>query len=272
MAWLILPLAVSGALWLASVAIMALAQRTLLYRPAAGIADPALAGAAWMSPVHRDGHLIGWWCPPPEADQAVLVVFHGNRGTLARIAAKVAPWRRFGVGIFAATYRGYEGNPGQPSEEGLYADARKGLDWLAEQGFGPGRLVLFGESLGSGVATQMALERPVLGLVLEAPFTSVGDAAAARYPWTPARLLVQDRFDNLAKIRHVGTPILIAHGEADPTVPPSHSRRLAAVAPQGTRLWLCPEGNHLDLHQRGFEQPLEDFVSSLQQTLRRPIS
>jgi fermentation-respiration switch protein FrsA (DUF1100 family) len=264
MSWLLLPLAAFGFAWLAVVALLATCQRRLLYRPQPSIRAPDAAGAGWMRAVpSASGGVLGWWSPPADDKDPVLVVFHGNRGTLPRIAAKMRPWRNSGLGLFAATYRGFEGNPGQPCESGLYDDGRAVLDWLKTCGIEAGRVILYGESLGSGVAVQLACEHAVRGVVLEAPFSSITAAATARYPWAPVRLLAKDRFDNLSKIGRLAMPLLILHGEDDRTMPIAHGRRLAAAAPSNARFVALPQAGHLDLFERGAGSALLAFLADI---------
>lgn len=258
MIWLLsLPLA-----WLAAVMTMTLAQRRLIYRPEPSAATPEAAATPWLRPVHQDGKLLGWWVPPRNAKGLVLVVFHGNRGTLARVAAKTAPWHQWGFGLFLATYRGYEGNSGKPSEAGLYEDGRAVLDWLTAADVTPEQQVLYGESLGCGVAIQLAGERPARALVLEAPFTSIPDLAAQRHPWAPTRRLLRHRFDNQSKISTLKLPLLILHGQADRTTPCSHSRALAAAQPNAV-LSVLPKAGHLDLYDHGAIRSLSEFLTKL---------
>ena len=214
-----------------------------------------------MTAIRRGDTLLGWYAPPSTEDAPVLVFLHGNRGALARVAAKTAVWRA-PIGIFAATYRGYEGNPGHPSEAGLYADGRAVLDWLAETGVPAKRILLYGESLGTGVATQLATEQPVRAVILEAPFTSITDIAAARYPWIPCRWLLRDRFDSLSKVGRIKAPMLILHGGADRTVPVEHARKLALAAPKA-RLVIVRDANHLNVHEQGGTSPLQAFIKAL---------
>lgn len=249
-------------LYLLAAGVMVLRQRSLIYRPLPSPADPLAAGVPWMTPIRQAGHLLGWFAPPPAENAPVLVFFHGNRGTLARVAAKTAPWRHAGIGIFAATYRGYEGNPGRPSEQGLYADGRTVLDWLEKAGIPPARLILYGESLGTGVVTQLARERPVKGVVLESPFSSITDLAARRYPWLPCGWLLRDRFDSLGKIAGIAAPVMILHGALDRTVPLSHARKLVEAAP-GARLVVLDKGDHLNIHDCGGTPPLLSFIKGL---------
>jgi hypothetical protein len=249
-------------LYAVAVGILVLGQRRLLFRPKPPSPPPESAGAVWMTPVRQGKSLLGWYAPPSTETAPVLVFFHGNRGTLERVAAKTATWRQQGMGIFAATYRGYEGNPGLPSEEGLYEDGRAVLDWLAGTGISENRIILYGESLGSGIATQLANERRFRAVILEAPFSSITDIAAARYPWVPCRWLLRDRFDNLSRIGNIAAPMLILHGSKDSTVPTEHAHILAKAAPRA-RLVLISNANHLNLHDQGGTPPLLAFIEAL---------
>lgn len=255
-------LAAGLAAYLLAAGVMVARQRSLLYRTQPAPADPEAAGVSWMNPIHQDGKLLGWFAPPPGPDAPVLIFFHGNRGTLARVAVKTAPWREAGVGIFAATYRGYEGNPGQPCETGLYEDGRIVLDWLEAADIPAERIILYGESLGTGIATHLATERRFRGVVLEAPFSSITDIAAGRYPWLPCRWLLRDRFDSLAKIADITAPLMILHGALDQIVPLAHARRLVAAAP-AARLVVVDDANHLNLHENGGTVPLLSFIKGL---------
>lgn len=263
MPWLFPFLCAPPLAYLSVVGALAVGQRRLIYRPTKDYAPPFAAGAPWMTEVRRGETLLGWYAPPPTPEAPVLVFFHGNSGTLARIAQKMAPWREWGIGLFAATYRGFECNRGRPHEAGLYADGRTALDWLEREGVEPARQILYGESLGTGIATHLAVERPVRALVLEAPYVSMPEVAAQHYPWTPARFLVRDRFDTLGKIAYVRSPMLILHGEADHTIPVDHSRRLAAAATAWARLEVLPGADHVDLYEHGAEEILGRFVGAL---------
>ena len=139
-----------------------------------------------------------------------------------------------GHGLFLVGYRGYSANPGSPSEDGLTADARSVLAWLSEEGVGPERIVLYGESLGSAVAVKVASESKVAGLVLEAPPSSIVDVAQAHYWYLPARWLLLDKWNSQARIGDAGAPILIFHGARDRVVPERFGRKLFAAAPEPT--------------------------------------
>ena len=160
-----------------------------------------------------------------------------------------------------ASYRGYGGNPGTPSEAGLAADARAAVGWLADRGVEPDCLVLYGESLGSGVAVRLASQTPVAAVLLESPFSSVADVAQALYPIFPVRALLHDRFDSVARIADIGAPLLVMHGEADRTVPVRFGRRLFDAAAEPKEAWWVAGGGHVDLHRHGASQVVLDFLA-----------
>jgi len=227
-------------------------QRTLLYPAGKAVPDAAVAASAGIRTVTTrtaDGLKLTHWYRPPADDSApVLAVFHGNAGHVGDRVPKLAELIRAGFGVLLAGYRGYGGNPGRPSEEALSADARLLLDWLAGQGIPPERTVLYGESLGTGIAVKMATERPAAAVILEAPYTSVAEVAQAHYWYLPARWMVLDRWDSLSRIAAIGAPLLIVHGLRDRTIPPRYGRHLFAAAAEPKQLLLVDDGAHSDLY------------------------
>lgn len=244
--------------------VLVLAQRALMYHPASMNDAPAAMGVAEMTVVRlvtADGLDLASWYAPPQPGAPVVVYYHGNAGNIAMRAFKARRFLDAGFGMLLVGYRGFGGNPGRPSEHGLYADGRAALDWLAGQGIDGGRVVIYGESLGTGVAVQMAVERPPAALVLEAPFTSATDVAAAIYPFLPVRLLMRDRFDNLAKIQALAAPLLVVHGEADRIVPFRFGKRLFEAAPQPKQAVFLPQANHNDLYDWGAGDAIVEFLA-----------
>jgi len=165
----------------------------------------------------------------------VILFFHGNgddvRGSAVSVAALVAA----GYGAVLPEYRGFNGSPGTPGEEGLYTDARAAMAWMRAQGIGPERTVVIGYSLGSGVAAQVALELKPRALVLVAPYASIPHVVTARMPFVPD-MLVSERFDTAAKIGRIAGPILLVHGAVDGTIAPENSSRLKAIRPDADRI------------------------------------
>jgi fermentation-respiration switch protein FrsA (DUF1100 family) len=224
--------------YLGLVALMFVFQRGLMYHPDRDLPSPSEAGlseASLVSLATGDGLSLKAWYKASPPGGKTLVLVHGNGAGLAHRAHKAKAFMDLGFGFLLVGYRGFNGNPGSPSEDGLYADIRAAMAFLAAEGAGPDRVVLYGESLGAAVAVQAALEAagagtPVAGLILEAPFTSMADAAQHHYPFLPARWLVRDRYASIDKIAGVETRLLVFHGTADGVVPWAFGRRLYEAA------------------------------------------
>lgn len=259
-------LAAGAALYLAVLVVMYVNQRNLLYHPDRA-SPPLLSGMDEVWLTAEDGLRLNAWYAPPKDNGAVVLFLHGNAGNLALPAAKLQDYLQAGHGVLAIDWRGYGKSEGLPSEEGLYADGRAGLAFLKEKGVGFERVVLHGESLGSGVATKLASENRFAGIVLEAPFLSVAEAAQDHYPYLPARWLVKDRFDNLSRIVQIQAPILILHCENDRTVPVAHGRALLAAAGSNARGLFFPGGGHMDAFDLGGRAATLDFI---REVLRKP--
>ncbi len=160
-----------------------------------------------------------------------LVFFHGNAADWQSGAAAMRGLVAQGYGAFAASYRGYAGNGGKPGEAGLYLDGEAAIAWLGEQGVAPSEIILVGNSLGSGVASELAVRHPVRGLALISPFSAMSDIVAERAWWMPTGLLLRHHFENADKLAELDRPVLILHGDRDRVIPHAHAERLAAVVP-----------------------------------------
>jgi fermentation-respiration switch protein FrsA (DUF1100 family) len=176
-----------------------------------------------------------------------VLVCNGNAGNRSLRAALAAALSRMGLAVLLFDYRGYGGNPGHPSEEGLAADARAARAYLAGRAeVDPDRLVYFGESLGAAVALRLAVERPPAALVLRSPFASLAEVGRRHYPLVPVSLLLRDRYDSAARAGRLAAPLLVVAGGRDRIVPAGHSRRLFAAAPQPKRLVVLDGADHND--------------------------
>lgn len=182
-----------------------------------------------------------------------LIYFHGNGGTLSGAQISNRPLVAGGVGVLLVEYRGYGGNPGEPSEQGFYLDGEAGIDWLSEQGIAASDLIVVGNSIGGGVAVEMAARHQPSGLILIAPFTSLPDAAAANLWWLPARSLVRDQYANADKIAQLTMPVLIQHGTADNLIPQSQGQALAELAPNAEFQSFAGSGHALSFESRSGE-------------------
>jgi uncharacterized protein len=254
--------------YLAVLAYLYVFQRQLLYfpdrsRPQLGLLADHGVREVWLTTA--DGlSLLSWYLPPREGGKVILY-FHGNGGNIGYRTDRLQRFGHEGYGVLLVGYRGYGGNPGSPSEAGLYADAQAALDFLEREGIGAGRVVLYGESLGSGVAVQMAAQRPVAGLVLESPYTSIAALAQYHYPFIPASLLIWDRFDALSRIGEVEAPLLVLEGGRDAIVPARFSQALFDAAPEPKESWVAPEAGHVNLDRFG---GLDAAVSFIERRLR----
>jgi fermentation-respiration switch protein FrsA (DUF1100 family) len=227
-----------------------LAQRYLLYFPDRSRPDSSSLrdlGVREATVVTGDGLELLAWHLPPRPGRPVMAYFHGNGGNIGHRAERLRFFARQGFGVLMPEYRGYGGNPGSPTEAGLVADGFAAMDFLDRKGIRGDRIVLWGESLGSGVAVQVAAKRQVAALVLEAPFTSVAAVAQAHYPFVPAAWLVRDRFDSLAMIADAAAPVLVLHGGRDRIVPARYGSALFAAAREPKEFWFAAEAGHEDL-------------------------
>ncbi|MCW4462212.1 alpha/beta hydrolase [Sphingomonas sp. BT-65] len=222
-----------------------LAQRAMIY-PAPASSEPGVPDG--MRPVMletEDGLSLRAAYKPGAGRLPVIVFFHGNGDSLAGADRATERLDAAGYGRLLVEYRGYGANPGSPSEAGLYRDGRAALAWLAAQGVGRERIVLIGNSLGSGVAVQLASEEKVAALVLVSGFTSLTDAASQHYPWAPVGLLLRDRYDNRTKLKQVSAPVLVLHGTDDTLIPIRHGEQLAAASPNGALVRVRGAGHDL---------------------------
>jgi fermentation-respiration switch protein FrsA (DUF1100 family) len=262
--------------YLAVLLVMALMQRRMTYFPGIESFTPR----EWVLPVleslavipqspslgHTDDVILSsWYRAPKSPEKLTIVFFQGNGGHVGYRNTKVKPWLRAGYGVLLVGYPGYGGNPGSPTETSIYEASRGAIKKVIESGVNESRLVFYGESIGTGSATQMATEfNKAAGLILEAPFTSLPDAGAYHYPYLPVRLLMRDRFDSRSKIGRVNMPLLLIHGEKDRVVPVAQGRKLVAAANEPKRAVIISDAGHNDLYDRGAASHVMDFLSSLQ--------
>jgi pimeloyl-ACP methyl ester carboxylesterase len=193
---------------------------------------------------------------PPQPGKPVILFFHGNGDSVLGSMVAVRSLVAAGYGAVLPEFRGFNGTPGIPDEQGLYRDARASRAWMTANGIAANRVVIIGYSLGTGVAAQMALEQPPRALILVAPYASVAHVAAARFWWLPANLLVSERFDTAAKIGRIACPILLIHGAADTTIPPENSALLKTLRPNADRAIVPGVG-----HDVVFGRPAQELMA-----------
>jgi hypothetical protein len=224
---LLVPLSFAIILYVAVCGLLFVEQRHLIYFPDDIVLDAPPAGSAYsLLPVPEPGLGVikAWWLPPASRTLPTVVFFHGNASSRADFMELGATLHSHGWGVVLASYRGYSGNPGTPSEDGLLADARATLATVAPH---VGPIIVWGHSLGSGVAARMASEGRAAGLVLESPYTALPDVAARLYPFVPVHLLMLDRFDTRSLVGRIRVPVLIFHSTDDPQIPFAMGQTLA---------------------------------------------
>ncbi|HEX2554805.1 MAG TPA: alpha/beta hydrolase [Microvirga sp.] len=249
-----------------------LGQRSLLY-PGAGrdgplaAAEANLAGFQDVTLTTPDGErLRGWW-KPPEAGRVLVVYFHGNGGSLRNRRSRVEALAGQGRGVLLVSYRGYSGSTGSPTEAGLRIDARTAYGFAA-RAVEPARIALYGESLGTGVAVRLAAERPVGGLILDAPYTSTAEVAAGMYWYVPVAWLMHDQYRSIEIIDRVKAPILVMHGDRDRVIPFAYGERLFAAAPEPKRFLRLPGSGHTRNLESGGLAAVDAFLAEIETGLQ----
>ena len=247
------------------VAFMYVAQRSMMYFPDTLRTPPGDAGLRDAEEVvldTADGEKVIVWHLPPRGSKPVVLYFHGNAGALMNRVDRFRALTGDGTGLVALSYRGYGGSTGRHSEAGLIADATAAYEFAIAR-YPAERIVLFGESLGTGVAVALAAERKVGRIILQAPFTSAAEIGAAAYPFLPVRLLMKDQFRSDERIGKVKAPLLILHGAFDRVVPLALGERLLVLANEPKRLVRFPRAGHNDLNSQGALGVVREFLSEM---------
>jgi uncharacterized protein len=242
-------------------ALMYVAQRSLMYFPDTTRTPPSSVGLAAEEVTldTADGEKLIAWHVPPRDGRPVVLYFHGNGGALDLRADRFRNLTSDGTGLLALSYRGYGGSSGRPSETGLLADADAAYAFAAAR-YPIERIVLWGESLGTGVATALAATKPVGRVLLESPFTSAADIAASTYFFLPVRLLMRDQFRSDERIGAVSAPVLVLHGERDSVVPIRYGERLYELIRAPKRFQRLPGAGHNDHDQFGAIALVRPFI------------
>ena len=244
----------SVALYVLVVAAAWLGQRHLMYVPDRTRVAPEAAGLEsvreYLLQTHDEARIVSWRFDG-EPGRPTILYLHGNAGNLASRADRFQRYQSRGFALMMISWRGYSGSSGSPSEANNVADAQLAYDTLRAQGVRSEDIVVYGESLGSGVAIQLAGERPVAALVLDAPYTSIVDVALLTYPYLPVRPLLIDRYESDRHIARVKAPVLVLHGERDAVIPVHMGQAIHRMSPEPKKLALFPEGGHIDLDDYG---------------------
>jgi uncharacterized protein len=238
-------------LYVAACTYMYVQQRSIVFNPSTS--DVALSvdqvpGASNVTLQTTDGETLKAWWVSPKNGAPIYLYFHGNAGNLVGSfsnpqgrAERFAGLTLEGAGLLAISWRGYGGSSGKPSEAGFLTDAATALTWVREQA-PTAKIMVFGESLGTGIAVQLVAQETVAALILDSPYTSIVDIGALRYPWLPVRALSKDHFESLAYAAQISEPVLIQHCNADSTVPYEQGKVLFAALSSSEKLFRTIEG------------------------------
>ena len=241
-------------------------QRHLIYLPAKGAGQPAdfgLPGVAVGSLATHDGERLETWRWHGSGDKPVIVFFHGNAGNLEDRNDVFQMFRALGYGFVALDYRGYGNSTGTPSYKALIDDALLVFDHTSSSPEFAGRkIVLYGESLGTGIATEVATKRRVGGLILQSPYTSIADAVRERFPWLPVGLLLTERLSTVPQIASINAPLLVLHGAEDEFFPSAMAQRVFDEASGRKVIDIMAGLGHNDIYPDDIEDAIAGFIES----------
>jgi uncharacterized protein len=217
-----------------------------------------------------DGLKLNGWFFPADSESSrghfVYLLCHGNAGNISHRLEHVSALLETGAGVFIFDYRGYGRSDGRPGEEGTYLDAQAAYDWLRQKGFAPGAIIGLGESLGGGVASELALRERLGGLILQSTFTSITDVGAELFPWLPVRWISTIRYDTLSKLPRVTVPVLVLHSRIDGLIGFHHAEKNFVAANNPKQFWeIAGEHNRFLEGDRGrYLEGLNRFLATLE--------
>jgi len=192
-----------------------------------------------------------------------ILIFHGNAGNLFNRVYKLNELNKLDVNILLISWRGFSGNKGKPTEKNLYHDAEEAVKWLNNQGAISKNIILYGESLGTGVATELGTSNAFGGIILESPFTSIANAAKIYYPYLPVNIILKDRYNSIGKIKNITTPILIMHGKKDNIVPQKMGLELYEKANQPKFSYFPENDDHMMEYNDNLLNSIKLFINKI---------
>ena len=206
--------------------------------------------------------LKAWFYKNPQNKYTVLF-FHGNAGGLGNRIYKLNELKNLNLNYLIISWRGFSGNKGSPTEQGLYSDARSALKWLEKNNISKSKIILYGESLGTGVAVEVGQNQKFAGIILESPYTSIVDAAKIYYPYLPVDLILKDKYLSLKKIKNINSPTFIMHGGADIIIPIAMGKKLFDEV-QSKKYGYFPQfDRHMMTYNSELKLELQKFIKTL---------
>ena len=241
-------------------------QRNLLYHPTENnySGDQISVDVEKIKIRTQDNiELVSWYHKKNLNNYKTILFLHGNAGSLENRIHKINHFRDMNVNFLIIAWRGFSGNEGKPTEKGLYEDARSAVRWLKSYGVKENNIIIYGESLGTGVATEIAQNKNFAGVILESPFTSMIDAGKDKYPYLPVRLLLKDKYESDKKIKNVKSPVLIMHGKVDNIVPFHMGKKMYELANEPKYYYFSEYDDHMMEYNEKLLKALKNFFNSL---------
>ena len=246
--------------------ILYISQRSLLYHPTENnYSGDMLTVSIDKIKIKNDDNieLMAWYHEKDIEKYKTILFLHGNAGSLENRIHKINHFNDMDVNFLIISWRGFSGNKGQPTEKGLYKDAKSGVDWLKNKGAKQENIIIYGESLGTGVATEIAQNKNFAGVILESPFTSMVAAGKSKYPIFPINLLLKDKYESDKKIKNIKSPILIMHGEVDTIVPFWMGKKMFELANEPKYLYFSKYDDHMMEFNKDLINSINLFIKSL---------
>ena len=241
-------------------------QRNLLYHPGENnySGDKLFVTIEKVKINTQDSiELLSWYHNKNLNDYKTILFLHGNAGSLENRIHKINHFKEMNVNFLLLSWRGFNGNKGKPTETGLYEDAHSAIKWLKSIGVLEKNIIIYGESLGTGVAIEVAQNKNFGGIILESPFTSMIDAAKEKYPYLPVKFLLKDKYESDKKIKNIKSPILIMHGKVDKLVPFYMGKKLYDLANEPKYFYFSEYDNHMMEYNEKLLKHLKGFIKSL---------
>ncbi len=241
-------------------------QRNLLYHPFENNYtkdQPDFSYEEVFISTPNGNSLKGWFHKKDLIQKKTLVFFHGNAGDLRNRIYKLNLIKDFDINFLIVAYRGFSGNKGKPTEKGLYEDARSVLDWLVKHNVSEDKIIIYGESLGTGVSVEVSQNKKFAGIILESPFTSMVDAGKFYYSYLPVSLLLKDRYDTIKKLKNIKIPILVMHGKKDKIVPFHMGQKVFEKANEPKFYYFPEEDDHMMEYNENLLKALNNFFQSI---------
>ena len=241
-------------------------QRNLLYHPAENnySGDKLTVNIEKVKITTDDNiNLLAWYHRKDIKNYKTILYLHGNAGSLENRIHKINHFNDMNINFLLLAWRGFNGNAGKPTEQGLYQDARSAVKWLINQGVREENIIIYGESLGTGVATEIAQNQNFAGIILESPFTSMVAAGKSKYPIFPIKLLLKDKYENDKKIKNIMSPILVMHGEVDKIVPFWMGEKIFQLANEPKYSYFSKYDDHMMEYDEKLVYALKTFIKSL---------